>query len=72
MNKFEEFESEMGPAVDGIIPGAVCAKISVTFIDQDNTTCTIDFTREGYAERLALAAEETADVEDDQLYSEEE
>jgi hypothetical protein len=48
MTKFEEFEQEMGPSVEKILPGAKCAKILVLFVDDDGAHCEIGITREGF------------------------
>jgi hypothetical protein len=48
MTKFEEIEAEMGPSVEKILPGAKCAQIIATFVDDDGATCSIAVTRDGF------------------------
>jgi hypothetical protein len=58
MTKFEEFEEEMGDAVTGLLPGAKCGKIVVTFVNDDGTVCEIGLIREGFEQRLGAPPDE--------------
>lgn len=46
--KFEEFDTELGPTIERVLPGSLCTKITLVFVDADGAQCCVGFVRDGF------------------------
>lgn len=72
MNKFEEFDSEVGPTIEPMVPGALCTKITLHFVNPEGVLCVVGFVREGFEDPDEKDGLKEVSPDGEDLYGEEE
>ena len=70
MDKFSEFDAEVGPTLEFAVPGGLCTKITLHFVNPEGAVAVVGFVREGFTDPDENDKLQEVDPDGDLIYPE--